>query len=1283
MGRGAYCGSKLQFCVGHDKAAMARRLAVSLAVVAAAFGAPQGPQQLSINDEVRETKEEYREEYEELMEKYGMEVLNSELLAGNIKVLQNEVSTRDQVIRDIEIKFTEYLQGYYQNVNSEFQTLNDRLAGSTTEVREYQAELMVAAQDDEGSTMRIQDLEKKKNLAEDVAKRIYEKGMVMREEYQDQVSQLRGMLEHTEDRIHQMEANSEHVQSVANHLHCEGLEMQNQLEYSIIQYRERSEMASISDKLTNFELQKSQNEISALRESLELAQRGNYFNEESMKKIVRECRMKVSEANQQKLESDHRLRVLHSEIEMRRRQDQEQNSQAIADLRVRAQEVEDLRTQNGRLQAMLKAENETSQDYWDRLQVYIQADQARQDGLPAFGGVDRSPRVETLESEVKIQQLKINDMVDEASEYVKENLRLKDQVDPDTDRLIREPRDALEKEKGDHAVTRSYYRQVDEAYNEEVREIERLRQGNGIGNDGQVPEPTRTPTEAPNQRGSNERLPDSVGPVLANDPYRVDHPSDPPPPPEPSNRGSLADDVTSQSNYSAIDMPRISRREADKVFVPAWPKVQDVVSWQSDVAKGVILAANDGDRAAWQEWLQPALARNPNLDALNDSGGQRFQSIDTKLSIALSNMIQQAGDAGNENAPDAKAKAKPKAKAKVEAAPVLPSPSPKNHAKGKGRGRGNGTPRRPSASQSPSPKDKKKIPCHFHFVKKACKKGKDCEYSHDQKVFDNMKKKKDGKTSRSQSPRNKSPANKPKKIDEPCWSWAKGSCKFGDKCRRRHDQHLFNTAPSTPKSSAAPALLHDFDSDDDAQTAKVASTISKMRVNFNMKNVESITYEKDDFVECDQRGPRSKNRQRSSKTTDEIRKDEQWAFDCRIARSRGKAMAILMNDDEEYGGIDEVHIVIGPQYDIRIKMIEDGYGDLANEIFEENYIEHVPGKFGIKGSVMCITVPVEERDKKFIMDSGSGHDLIARRKVDRLDNEMYEGEMVNFHTANGVTSTSQMTDLNFEVFDEPVKAHVLDDTPSVLSMGKRCMEQGFSFVWPSGKDPFMIDNEGYIVKMKVKDHIPYINIDQCKEIGNKPKIQRLMNVLDDDCSTSDGESILVIDGESGDEMIERPTPQGLKKVNKTKRRRRKKKVHEVAVGSEEDYEGHVEELDDVDDDDDVYPPSYAGDAPDIEHGVEVDDAEAGEDDDEDVIDVDEEDGGPRLSKRGTLKNEARSKSHLLTHRYKNPYCESCVRAKMKHRKTFRGAFQRKLTKFGDLVTFDFVDDRQVLAQDYG
>ena len=136
---------------------------------------------------------------------------------------------------------------------------------------------------------------------------------------------------------------------------------------------------------------------------------------------------------------------------------------------------------------------------------------------------------------------------------------------------------------------------------------------------------------------------------------------------------------------------------------------------------------------------------------------------------------------------------------------------------------------------------------------------------------------------------------------------------------------------------------------------------------------------------------------------------------------------------------------------------------------------------------------------------------------------------------------------------------------------------------------------------------------------------------------------------------------------KTSRKKKNKTMPEVAVGSDPEY---VEEMachddDEPDDrrdeyaefdDDDGYEPSIG---PDIEEGEldveveEIPDGEAREDDD-DVIDVDEEDGGVRLSKRGTLKNDARSKTHLLTHRYKNPYCESCVRAKMKHRKTFRG-----------------------------
>ena len=37
---------------------------------------------------------------------------------------------------------------------------------------------------------------------------------------------------------------------------------------------------------------------------------------------------------------------------------------------------------------------------------------------------------------------------------------------------------------------------------------------------------------------------------------------------------------------------------------------------------------------------------------------------------------------------------------------------------------------------------------------------------------------------------------------------------------------------------------------------------------------------------------------------------------------------------------------------------------------------------------------------------------------------------------------------------------------------------------------------------------------------------------------------------------------------------------------------------------------------------------------------------------------------------------------MKHHKTFRGAFRRKFTKFGDLITFDFVDTRKTTKLGY-
>ena len=57
---------------------------------------------------------------------------------------------------------------------------------------------------------------------------------------------------------------------------------------------------------------------------------------------------------------------------------------------------------------------------------------------------------------------------------------------------------------------------------------------------------------------------------------------------------------------------------------------------RKDVSEQVcVWQPHDGGRVAWEAWLRPALQPDADLDA---------QSIDAKLSMALSNVITQAGD---------------------------------------------------------------------------------------------------------------------------------------------------------------------------------------------------------------------------------------------------------------------------------------------------------------------------------------------------------------------------------------------------------------------------------------------------------------------------------------------------------------------------------------------------------------------------------------------------------------------------------------------------------------
>ena len=98
--------------------------------------------------------------------------------------------------------------------------------------------------------------------------------------------------------------------------------------------------------------------------------------------------------------------------------------------------------------------------------------------------------------------------------------------------------------------------------------------------------------------------------------------------------------------------------------------------------------------------------------------------------------------------------------------------------------------------------------------------------------------------------------------------------------------------------------------------------------------------------------------------------------------------------------------------------------------------------------------------------------------------------------------------------------------------------------------------DGNIIEMTVKDYIPYVSIDQKKRRGASSKVAKIINAISDECSTSEGESLMVIDGESGDELedlsdiVGRSEGKSPRKARGKKARRKKTAMPEVAVGSD-------------------------------------------------------------------------------------------------------------------------------------
>ncbi len=112
-----------------------------------------------------------------------------------------------------------------------------------------------------------------------------------------------------------------------------------------------------------------------------------------------------------------------------------------------------------------------------------------------------------------------------------------------------------------------------------------------------------------------------------------------------------------------------------------------------------------------------------------------------------------------------------------------------------------------------------------------------------------------------------------------------------------------------------------------------------------------------------------------------------------------------------------------------------------------------------------------------IGDTGTGVHIIGRNgltesEISHIDDT---GPSVRLNAADGVTKTQDRLIVKSKALSGQFEAIVLKSSPNAISVGHYCMELGYYFKWPPGKDPYFVKPNGDKVRFYVHGNVPYLD----------------------------------------------------------------------------------------------------------------------------------------------------------------------------------------------------------------
>ena len=140
------------------------------------------------------------------------------------------------------------------------------------------------------------------------------------------------------------------------------------------------------------------------------------------------------------------------------------------------------------------------------------------------------------------------------------------------------------------------------------------------------------------------------------------------------------------------------------------------------------------------------------------------------------------------------------------------------------------------------------------------------------------------------------------------------------------------------------------------------------------------------------------------------------------------------------------------------------------------YLSKEVGTFVRSTKESAAASATEALSRHWILDSGSCWDIISTKDMSRGEKKTRSRLQIaeSLSTVNGEITCKDVADIAVKKIDLEVHPLVVKSSPAILSLGQRCMKDGFAFHWEPYKPPTLVHPDGRVVELDVLQGVPLL-----------------------------------------------------------------------------------------------------------------------------------------------------------------------------------------------------------------